>query len=153
MEITAILKEKKIPFQITSHHPVYTSQRMAAVEHVPGKNVAKPVVIQADGRFYMCVLPACCKVDLELLRQQLGAGEVELVPEQELAGLFPECELGAEPPVGSIFGLTTLMDQSLSRDEYLVFQAGRHDQSVRVKRSDYELLAHPRILSFTYHLH
>jgi Ala-tRNA(Pro) deacylase len=153
MQITDYLEEKRVNYQICAHRPAFTSQQMAAEEHVPGMNVAKPVIVQADGKYYMCVLPACCKVDLDTLRRQLGAGEVELASEKEMAQLFPDCELGAEPPFGNMYGISTIMDKTLSRDEYLLFQAGKHDQAVRISLNDYETLVHPRVLDFSYHLH
>ena len=153
MDITAYLDQNRVHYQVSSHPPAFTAQKVAAEEHVPGMNVAKPVVVQVDGRYYMCVLPACCKVDLELLRSQLGAGEVELAREQEMEKLFPGCELGAEPPFGNIFGMQTLMDISLHEDDFLIFQGGRHDRAIKISRADYEALVKPRILCFGYHLH
>ncbi len=153
MKITEYLDQRKVNYQIRSHRPVFSSQQMAAEEHEPGMNVAKPVIVQADGHYYMCVLPACCKVDLEELRRQLGAGEVELANERDMTRLFPECELGAEPPFGNLFGIPTLMDRELMNDEYLVFQAGKHDQAIRIKNTDYKNLVHPKVLQFSYHLH
>lgn len=153
MNVKEYLETKHVPYQILSHKPAYTAQKMAAAEHVPGKNVAKPVVVQADGKYYMCVVPACCKVDLDLLRQHLEAGEVVLVSEKEMEKLFPDCELGAEPPLGMMYGMTTLMDEMLAKDDYLVFQAGQHDQAVRIDRQTYESLVQPRVLAFCTHLH
>jgi Ala-tRNA(Pro) deacylase len=153
MQITDYLEEKRVNYQICAHRPAFTSQQMAAEEHVPGMNVAKPVIVQADGKYYMCVLPACCKVDLETLRSHLGAGEVELASEKDMSQLFPDCELGAEPPFGNMYGITTIMDKTLSHDKYLLFQAGKHDQAVRISLNDYETLVHPRVLDFSYHLH
>ncbi|MBN2376076.1 MAG: YbaK/EbsC family protein [Sedimentisphaerales bacterium] len=153
MELVDFLKEKHVDFQLCAHRPAFTSQQMAAEEHTPGVNVAKPVIVQADGKYYMCVLSACCKVDLDKLRNQLDAGEVQLVSEKEMAKLFPDCELGAEPPFGNFFGMTTLMDENLGKDGYILFQSGKHDQAVRLKLTDYEKMVHPRIMKFSYHLH
>ena len=153
MHITQYLDYHKVNYQICSHRPTFTAQHMAAEEHVPGMNVAKPVIVQADGKYYMCVLPACCKVDLDMLRCQLGAGEVQLAGEEEMARLFPECEVGAEPPFGNVYGMTTLMDISLGKDGYIICPAGQHDRAVRINLKDYENLVHPRVLEFSYHLH
>lgn len=153
MNVMEFLDEKKINYELCSHRPVFTAQHMAAEEHIPGQFVAKPVIVQADGKYYMCVLPACCKINLEKLRQQLGAGELELASEREMSDLFPDVELGAEPPLGTIYGIPTIMDAQLRDDEYLLFQAGTHDQAIKVKRQDYEDLVKPRILDFSYHMH
>ena len=102
---------------------------------------------------FLCVLPACCKVDLDKLRDQLGVKEVHLATEKEMAKIFPDCELGAEPPFGNMFDLETLMDKGLGEDGYIVCQAGTHEQAVRLDLEDYKKLTKPRILEFCYHLH
>lgn len=153
MRVTDYLNKKRVHFEMHEHRPTFTAQQMAAVEHVPGMRVAKPVVVQVDGHYYMCVVPACCKVDLNILRRELGAGEVQLAAESDMESLFPDCELGAEPPLGNVFGMATLLDRSLNDQDYIVFQAGRHDESVKLKLSDYKALVEPRVLSFSYHLH
>ena len=153
MRICDYLDQKHVHYELHKHPATFTAQQMAAAEHEPGMRVAKPVVVQADGRFYMCVLPACCKVDLDGLRRELDAGEVQLATERDMESLFPDCELGAEPPLGNVFGMGTLMDKSLGDQEYVVFQSGRHDESVKVKLSDYKELVQPRVLDFSYHLH
>jgi len=84
---------------------------------------------------------------------KLGAGDVLLASEEEMAKLFPDCELGAEPPFGNMFGMITLMDVGLGKDGYLICPAGAHDRAVRIDLKDYENLVHPRIMEFSYHLH
>ena len=153
MRVTDYLSKKRVQYELHGHQPTFTAQQMAAVEHEPGMKVAKPVVVQVDGHFYMCVLPACCKVDLNALRRELDAGEVQLAAEGDMESLFPDCELGAEPPLGNVFGMTTLLDSSLNGQDYIVFQAGRHDESIKVSLNDYRELVEPRVLSFSYHLH
>ena len=153
MQITEYLDQKKVKYQVCSHRPAFTAQQIAAEEHVSGMDVAKPVIVQADGKYYMCVLPACCKVDLEMLRGHLSAGEVQLADEKEMAKLFPDCELGAEPPFGNLFNLPTIMDDTLGKDGFIVCQSGKHDQAVRMNLKDYEKLVHPKVVHFSYHLH
>jgi len=153
MQIKQYLEQQKVDYQLLSHRPTFTAQQMAAEEHVPGQNVAKPVIVRADGKYLMCVIPACYKVDLDELKQQLKAKELQLASEEELAKLFPECELGAEPPFGNIYGIKTIIDKSLTQDKYLVFQAGSHEQALRVIYQDYEKLVQPQVLKFSYHLH
>jgi len=153
MQITEYLDQKKVKYQVCSHRPAFTAQQIAAEEHVSGMDVAKPVIVQADGKYYMCVLPACCKVDLEMLRGHLRAGEVQLADEKEMAKLFPDCELGAEPPFGNLFNLPTIMDDTLGKDGFIVCQSGKHDQAVRINLQDYEKLVHPKVVHFSYHLH
>ena len=98
----------------------------------------------------MCVIPACRKVNLEALKGQLNAGCAELADESEMARLFDDCALGAEPPFGNLYNLETLMDKTLEADEYIVFQGGTHDKAIRMEMSEYKRLAEPQILSFSY---
>jgi Ala-tRNA(Pro) deacylase len=152
MKVVDYLEEVSAKYEVMQHSPAFTAQEMAAEEHVPGMNVAKPVVIKADDEYYMCVLPACCKVDFDALKEQLGARRVDLVTEGEMAKLFPDCELGAEPPLGSLYGLMTIMDVSLDEDDYIVFQGGTHEEAVKMALDEYKRLTSPRILDFSCHM-
>jgi Ala-tRNA(Pro) deacylase len=131
---------------MSEHLPVYSAQGLAAAEHESGKFVAKPVIVKADGRFLMCVLPANGRIDLEKLRSQLDANSVALADEQDFEGLFPGCELGAEPPFGNLFNLPTMMDRTLEKDDHILFQAGTHAKAARLNMADYHNLVHPRVL-------
>jgi Ala-tRNA(Pro) deacylase len=106
------------------------------------------VVVRADGQFVMCALPACYRVDLSELRQQLQCQDVRLADEMKLRELFPDCELGAEPPVGRIYGMPTLMDESLVADDCVTFQAGTHSDSVTMSMAEYRRLAQPEMAHF-----
>jgi Ala-tRNA(Pro) deacylase len=96
----------------------------------------------------MCALPACYRVDLDELRNQLQAEKVALADEQALAKLFPDCELGAAPPIGRLYGLTTLMDESLVADDRVTFQAGTHREAVTMTLAEYRRVAQPEIAYF-----
>jgi Ala-tRNA(Pro) deacylase len=114
--------------------------------------VIKPVIVNADGQFFMCALPASHKIDFEELKRQLEANYVSLVTEEQLAELFPDCELGAEPPIGRLYGMTTLMDGSLIHDDRVTFQAGTHEDSVTMTLADYRRVAQPELAYFGRHL-
>jgi Ala-tRNA(Pro) deacylase len=146
MEIVEYLQKSGVRYQLSEHVPVYSAQGLAAAEHESGKFVAKPVIVKADGRFVMCVLPANGRIDLEKLRSQLDANSVALANEQDFQGLFPDCELGAEPPFGNLFDLPTVMDRTLERDDHILFQAGTHARAARLRMDDYRDLVHPRVL-------
>jgi Ala-tRNA(Pro) deacylase len=152
MRVTDYLKEHGVDFETSEHRATFTAQEMAAEEHVPGRYVAKPVVVKADGQFYMAVLPACHKIDLDVLKSQLGAKDISLADEKELAGIFGDVALGAEPPLGNLYGLPTIMDESLEDDEMIVFQGGSHEEAVRISMADYLALVEPKILAFSYHM-
>jgi Ala-tRNA(Pro) deacylase len=125
MKVVEFLDSKGVHYEMTQHRPTFTAQQMAAEEHVPGIEVAKPVVVRVDGTFYLCVLPACCKINFDALRRALKAKEVVLADEDEMATLFEDCTLGAEPPFGHLYGLETLMDGSLEDDPFIVFKPER----------------------------
>ena len=152
MSLQSYLDEAGVAYR-TSHHPTaYTAQDLAAAEHVPGRQVIKPVVIKADGRFVMCALPACCRIDLEALRKQLQANQVQLAEEAKLAELFPDCELGAEPPIGRLYNMPTLMDEAVVVDSRVTFQAGTHSDAVTMTLADYRRIAQPEMGYFSRHI-
>ena len=152
MTIQDYLDQMGVNYRLSRHDTTYTAQDLAAAEHVPGRRVIKPVVVKADGEFVMCALPASHRIDLDTLRQQLQVNEIELAEEDELNELFPNCELGAEPPIGKFFGITTLMDESLFADDRVTFQAGTHRDAVTMTLADYRRVAQPEVAYFGKHL-
>lgn len=139
-------------YEIKRHRPVFTAQQMAQEEHIRGMNVAKPVIVKGDETYYMCVLPACCMIDFDALKSVLGVSEVHLVDEKELAELFPGCQIGAEPPFGSLYGLPTIMDDRLKDDKFIVFQDGSHDEAIKLQLVEYLRLECPRVYAFSKHV-
>ena len=152
MQVQEMLDNGAVRYEVLEHKPVFTAQKMAQEEHVHGMNVAKPVIVNADGRFYMCVVAACCKINLDALRLILQADELRMATEAEMIELFPDCEIGAESPFGCLYGLPTIMDDRLEQDEYIVFQSGTHDRAVRLSMKDYLKIERPRIFSFSFHV-
>ena len=152
MQILEYLEKAGVDCEVKEHKPTFSAQQMAATEHEPGKFVAKPVIVRADGKYVMCVLPACRKIDLQALKKQLGAKSVELVEEEEVGRLFGDCELGAEPPFGNLYDMPTIIDKSLEDDDHIVFQAGSHDKAIMIKMADYRNLVKPRVLEFSYQM-
>ena len=151
MELMEFLNKSGVNYEVTEHEAAFTAQSMAKAEHEPGRYVAKPVIVKADDKYLMCVLAACCKVDMQALKNQLGAESVELAEESDIGQLFPDCELGAEPPFGNLYGLTTIMDKHLENDEHIMFQAGTHEKAIQMGIDDYKKLVAPKILAFSYH--
>jgi Ala-tRNA(Pro) deacylase len=150
MNVAEYLTKNGVAYQVREHRPSFTSQELAAEAHEPGRYVAKPVTVKADGKFYMCVLAAPLKVDLQELKKQLGVKQVVLADEKEMARIFGDCALGAEPPFGNLYDLPTLMDKGLEDDDHIVFQAGTHEQAIQMSMADYRRLVKPRVLSFSY---
>ena len=151
MNLQSFLDEMGANYRVSHHPTVYTAQMLAEIEHVPGRKVIKPVVVQADGEFVMCALPASYRIDLDELKDQLQADTVRLVEEPKLAELFPGCELGAAPPIGRMFGMTTLMDESLVADDRVTFQAGTHEDAVTMSLAEYRRVAQPEMAHFGRH--
>ncbi len=148
MTLQSFLDEMGAQYRLLHHQPAYTAQDLATVEHIPGRKVIKSVVVRADGQFILCALPACYRIDLDELRQQLQAGDIHIADEQSLNRLFPDCELGAEPPIGRMYGLSTLMDESLVTDDRVTFQAGTHSDAVTMTLAEYRRVAQPEMAHF-----
>jgi Ala-tRNA(Pro) deacylase len=146
------LDEHKIKYQVLTHSTAYTAQEVARFQHVPGKQMAKAVMVKKeDGTPVMLVLPASHKVDFARLRVVLSSS-AELEQEREFRDLFPGCETGAEPPFGNLFNLDTVVDTALTEDEEIVFNGGSHWQTVRMRYNDFARLVHPRVATFAEHL-
>lgn len=151
MRLQNFLDQQGVNYRLSHHDPTYRSQDLAAVEHISGRKVIKPVVVRADGRWVMCALPASYRVDLNELREQLNVDQVLLADEDALGRLFPDCELGAEPPIGKLFGMPTLMDESLTADDTVTFQAGTHTDAVTMTLAEYRRVADAEIAHFGRH--
>lgn len=150
MTVLEFLDNQHCPYRVTEHKPVYTAEQLAAEEHVSGRNVAKPVVVRADGKYYLCVLPADRKMDIYALQKCLKATDIRLASEYEMENLFADSEIGAEPPFGNLYNLPTIMDKTLAKDKEIVFQGGTHNQSVWISMDAYKKLANPTVYSFSY---
>jgi len=153
MTIAAKLKEfldnNNVQYSVLTHPEAFTAQELAAVAHVRGKELAKSVVVKADDRLVLAVLPAPRKIDLNRLSEAVGAREVRLAHESEFGSVFPGCELGAMPPSGNLFGLEIVVDESLTRDAEIVFHACTHTEAIRMKYEDFQRLAKPTISDFS----
>ena len=152
MGVIEFLDKSKVKYKVTKHKAAFTAQEMAAEEHEPGKYVAKPVVVKADDKYVMCVLPACYNIDLKALKSQLKAKSVKVAKEKELGEIFGDCELGAQPPFGNLYDLPTIMDKVLEQDDHIMFQGGTHEKSIRMSMDDYRKLVGPKVLEFSRHV-
>ena len=142
------LRENRVPFEAQHHPRVVTAQEVAASEHVPGKMLVKTVMVLADGKLTMLALPATYQVDLEKAAAALEAGEVRLAEEEEFEGTFPDCEVGAMPPFGNLYGVPVYVEKALAEDETIVFRAGTHTDTMSVKYTDFERLVEPTVAEF-----
>jgi Ala-tRNA(Pro) deacylase len=152
MSVATKLKEyldnNQVKYNVLTHEIAYTAQDTAAATHVSGKELAKSVVVNADDKFVLAILPANLKVDMERLKNVLNAGAVRLAHESEFGSLFPGCDRGAMPPFGNLYGIDVCVDESLTRDDEIVFNACTHVDAIRMRYEDFERLAKPRVVSF-----
>ncbi|HWR01486.1 MAG TPA: YbaK/EbsC family protein [Chlorobaculum sp.] len=137
------LDSHHVRYFVISHSPAYTAQEIAAAAHVPGKTMAKTVMVSIDGRMAMAVIPASRHLDLELLRALSGTEDVELAEEQEFSGKFPECEIGAMPPFGNLYGMEVFADDELGEADEITINAGAHTEILRLFWADYKKLVNP----------
>jgi len=140
------LEQNKVPYSHCTHRLAYTAQEVAAAQHVPGREMAKAIILKTDSQFVMVVLPAVMKINLKTLRDELPFAHVELATEKEFAELFPDSELGAMAPFGNLYGLPVYVDKSLAEDAEIVFNAGTHVDTIRIKYADFSRLAQPVIV-------
>jgi Ala-tRNA(Pro) deacylase len=140
-----LLDEAKVSYEIYNHPLAYTAQEIAAQQHFSGKEMAKVVMLEVDHRLIMGVVPGSRKLDLNTVKASLAAKEVRLATEDEFVSRFPECEIGAMPPFGNLFGLPVVADPALEKDEYIYFNAANHVQTVRITYRDFVQLVRPQI--------
>jgi len=140
------LDQKKVKYVTIRHSPAFTAQETAAAAHIPGKEMAKTVMVKIDGEMSMVVLPASMKVDFVRLLEATGAQVVELAQEREFRDLFPDCELGTMPPFGNLYGLKTFVAEELTEDEEIGFNAGSATEIMKLVYQDYEETVEPRVL-------
>ncbi|MGH8577329.1 MAG: aminoacyl-tRNA deacylase [Gammaproteobacteria bacterium] len=147
-KLKEFLDSHRVKYVSIVHSRAYTAQEIAASAHVPGRELAKAVMVKVDGRIAMAVLPASYQVDFERLRAAIGAANVELASETEFQDRFPECELGAMPPFGNLYGMEVYAARRLSEDGEIAFNAGSHTELIKLAYTDFERLVSPRVVDF-----
>lgn len=149
IKLKGFLDDNGIKYDLITHSMAYTAQELANKMHVSGMEIAKVVIVKIDGRFAMAVMPAPHHVDIDRLREAAGAQRVELATEKEFQDLFPDCEVGAMPPFGNLYGLPIYVARPLEDDEYIVFNAGSHTEAIRMGYADFIRLTNPVVADFT----
>ncbi len=148
-KLKKFLDSHNVKYVSISHSPAYSAQEVAASAHIPGKELAKTVIVRIDDGFAMAVLPASYRVHLGHLKVAVSASHVELATETEVENLFPDCEKGAMPPFGNLYNLDVFVAEQLAEDEEIAFSAGSHTELVRMAYKDFESLAKPKITALT----
>jgi len=148
-KLKQFLDDNDVRYVVTTHSLAYTAQEVAASAHVSGRDFAKTVIVKIDGDWAMAVLPANRKVDIQELREITGGDRVKLAAEDEFRDVFPDCEPGAMPPFGNLYGMDVFVAPSLADEEEIAFNAGSHTEIIKMSFGDFERLVKPKVLSFT----
>jgi len=151
-KLREFLDQRHVKHVVISHSPAYTAQEIAQAAHVHGEQFAKTTIVKLDGELAMAVLPAPEKVDLKLLGAAARAIQCELASESDFRTRFPECELGAMPPFGNLFGMHVYVDEALTTEKNIAFNAGTHTELVQMGFADFLGLVKPKVarISATY---
>ena len=142
------LRENQVRFEEHHHPRAVSAQEVAASEHIPGRMLAKTVMVLADREMVMLALPAPYQVDLEKAAAALGVDEARLAEEEEFEDSFPDCEVGAMPPFGNLYGVPVYVEKTLAEDETIVFRSGTHTETMSVTYTDFERLVEPTVAQF-----
>ena len=153
MKVAEFLTNRKVDFKILSHPTAFDAQRLAQTLHIPGRVVAKTVLLRANGgySYIVAVLPATKTIDFARASSALGGSKLELATEADLAAHCPDCETGVLPPFGSQYAMQTIVDESLAKDLEIVFEGNTHDEAIRMKFEDFRQIEEPLIVDFVAH--
>jgi Ala-tRNA(Pro) deacylase len=147
-DLLRYLDSNKVEYHVVEHDPAFSAHEVAVATHFPESEIAKAVLLHIDEHFWMAVLRADQRVNQQLIKRTFGAKHVRLAQEEDLAGMFPDCQLGAMPPFGNLYGLPVLVEESLAEDEEILFNACTHTKAVRMKFRDFRRLVKPVIAGF-----
>lgn len=151
MKVSEFLDEQHVPYEFLSHTPTYNAQHMAHAVHVKGGAVAKTVLLRANHgyRYMTAILPATQKIDFDVASRSLGGSELRLASEAEVSEVCPDCEAGVLLPFGSQYGVITVVDSSLAKEDEIVFEGSTHHETIRMKFADFCRLESPQIVPLT----
>lgn len=142
-------RENEVPYEVMSHEEVYTMQEVAASLHLPGRQVAKVVIVKANGKMVMLVISSPDRLNFAKVRTLLDAKNVRLAKEEEFSEFFPDCEVGGMPPFGNLYEVPVFVDQTLSNEVDIVFRVGTHQEVMKIAYGDFARLAQPTVGEFT----
>jgi Ala-tRNA(Pro) deacylase len=148
IDLVKYLQDNSVQQELIEHDPAFTAYDVARTSHVPQSELAKTIIVCADGGFWMAVLRADQVIDMSLLRRELQAKELHFAHEEDLSFLFPNCQIGAMPPFGNLYSVPVIVDAALAADDDIVFNACTHTKVIRMKYSDYERLVRPKVGMF-----
>jgi Ala-tRNA(Pro) deacylase len=148
-KLKEFLDHENVKYVSIVHSPAYTAQEVAESAHIAGREMAKVIIVKLDSQMAMAVLPANTKIVLQDLRDVTGSDYVQIATEDEFKERFPDCEVGAMPPFGNLYGMDVYVAESLTADEEIAFNAGSHTEVIKLAYQDFERLVHPRVMSFS----
>ncbi len=150
MNVQEFLSEMQVGYDAITHRNVYDAQRLAQELHTPGSEVAKTVLLRADSgyEYVVAVLPATKTIDFDKVSAALGGSKIELATEIEIKEHCPDCEMGTLPPFGSQYGMKTLVETSLTKDEEIVFEGNNHHEAIRMRYDDFQRIETPLVTKF-----
>lgn len=146
-QLKEFLDNHHVKYLSIDHSPSYTAQEIAAAAHISGKILAKTVIVKAGSQFYMVVIPATDHINFSELKEWTGSTEVDLAKESEFKSKFPECEVGAQPPFGNLYGMPVLISSSLISQSDIAFNAGSHSELVKMSYEDFARLVQPKVIT------
>lgn len=150
-KIKEFLDRNDVPYITITHSQAFTAQQVAASAHIPGKEMVKTVMVRMRNGLAMAVVPASYHVDFNSLKEVIGEDNLRLAFESEFRDVFPDCEVGAMPPFGNLYGMEVFVAEALAENEEIAFNAGTHTEVIRMSFADFERLVHPKILRFSVH--
>lgn len=145
-KLKEFLDSNGVKYMTINHSVAYTAQEIAASACIPGKELAKTVILKVDGKMVMAVLSASEKIDFELLKKGFVTSKITLATENEFQSMFPECDIGAMPPFGNLYGMDVVVTDSLRENAEIAFNGGSHSELIRMSYKDFERLANPRVV-------
>jgi Ala-tRNA(Pro) deacylase len=148
-QLKDFLDSHNVKYVTMTHSTAYTAQEIASLAHIRGEEFAKTVIVRIDGTLVMAVLPASYHVDLALLKEASKGKKIALASEADFRGRFPECETGAMPPFGQLYGMEVFVDETLTRDKEIAFNAGTHHELIRLSYADFARLVQPKVARFS----
>ncbi|HPC62139.1 MAG TPA: YbaK/EbsC family protein [Verrucomicrobiota bacterium] len=148
-KLKEFLDQNGIKYVSIVHSPAYTAQEVAASAHITGRELAKVVIVELDKQMAMAVLPANRKIVLQDLREVTGSEQVKFASEEQFKQLFPDCETGAMPPFGNLYGMEVYVAEALTNNDEIAFNAGSHTEVIKMAFADFQRLVKPKIVSFT----
>jgi Ala-tRNA(Pro) deacylase len=151
-KLETYLRENEVPYSVQHHPKAFTAQDVAASEHIPGRVLAKVVMVLADAKPVMLVLPAPERLHMPEVKRALSGKDVHLAHEHEFASIFPDCEVGSMPPFGNLYNVPVFVDEMLTREDKIFFQVGTHTDTMSIAYKDYERLVHPTVANFSLEL-